>query len=107
MSKSNRRHLFQSDPFSKAIVSGGYIANKIKKAGRRKAARKSRNLNRLCNIYNPLPAAPTKHARQRYKERGSSSTPVYQGKHNVAVVTYIFLFNVEVDGCLNHRNLGK
>jgi hypothetical protein len=63
-------------PFSRAIVSG-YIANKIKKAGDQKAARKTRN-PALRKKHNPTPAAPTSHAIQRYKERGAASSPIYK-----------------------------
>eukprot|EP00984_Skeletonema_dohrnii_P013128 scaffold5408_cov129-Skeletonema_dohrnii-CCMP3373.AAC.11 len=77
--------------FSRAIVSG-YMANKIKKSGGQKAARKARNLARLRKKHNPTPAAPTSHAIQRYKERGSHSSPIYKpskGGKKAIVVTYV------------------
>ena len=78
-------------PVTRAIVSG-YIANKIQNAGGQKAARKTRNLARLRKKYNPMPAAKTAHALQRYKERGSSSSPIYkswEGEKRAIVVTYV------------------
>eukprot|EP00984_Skeletonema_dohrnii_P020099 scaffold9709_cov126-Skeletonema_dohrnii-CCMP3373.AAC.10 len=77
--------------FSRVIVSG-YMANKIKKSGGQKAARKTRNLARLRKKHNPTPAAPTPHALQRYKERGSHSSPIYkpiEGGKKAIVVTYL------------------
>jgi len=69
----------------------GYIANKIKKAGDQKAARKTRN-PALRKKHNPTPAAPTSHAIQRYKERGAASSPIYKSIEDgkkVIVVTYV------------------
>jgi hypothetical protein len=76
---------------SRAIVSG-YVSNKIKKAGAHKAARKTRNLARLQKKYNPTPAHMSPHALQRYKERGSASSPIYKpigNRNEVIVVTYV------------------
>lgn len=76
---------------SRQIVSG-YVSNKIKKAGAKKAARKTLNLDRLQKKYNPIPAIPTQHAVQRYKERGSASSPIYiptENRNEVIVVTYL------------------
>eukprot|EP00956_Cyclotella_meneghiniana_P001586 scaffold1793_cov19-Cyclotella_meneghiniana.AAC.1 len=98
-SKESKRHYYISErpissskcPISRAIVSG-YIANKIKKTGGRKAARKTRNLARLRKKHNPTPAAPTSHAIQRYRERGIASSPVYkpmEGGNEAIVVTYV------------------
>ena len=92
---SNKKKLLHRDfnvgPFSRAIISG-YIANKVKKAGGQKAARKTRNLARLRKKHNPTPADPTRHAKQRYKERGLDSSSIYKslndGKEAI-VMTYV------------------
>lgn len=66
------------------LATSGYLAAKAKVAGERKAARKERNLDRLVRQYNP-PTILTKHAAQRYRERGPSSIPVYKyEKHCVS-----------------------
>ena len=92
-SKRRRLHkVSETSPYSRAIVSG-YIAKKIKNAGGPKAARKVRNLARLRRMYNPTPTVPTKHAQTRYKERGSTSSPIYKAeeanRNEAVVVTYI------------------
>mmetsp|Transcript_15669 Transcript_15669/g.24337 ORF Transcript_15669/g.24337 Transcript_15669/m.24337 type:complete len:428 (-) Transcript_15669:48-1331(-) len=89
--ETKRHYRISKRPISRAIVSG-YIANKIKKAGGRKAARKTRNLARLRKKHNPMPAAPSSHAMQSYKERGFASTPIYKpmkGGNEAVVVTYV------------------
>eukprot|EP00986_Skeletonema_menzelii_P004825 scaffold1692_cov74-Skeletonema_menzelii.AAC.8 len=93
----------KAGPVSRAIVSG-YIANKIKKAGRQKAARKTRNLARLRKKHNPMPAVPSSHAKQRYKERGLGSSPIYEslkdGKEAI-VLTYV---PIQRSVCLDAKN---
>eukprot|EP00559_Dactyliosolen_fragilissimus_P004556 CAMPEP_0184857830 /NCGR_PEP_ID=MMETSP0580-20130426/2983_1 /TAXON_ID=1118495 /ORGANISM="Dactyliosolen fragilissimus" /LENGTH=497 /DNA_ID=CAMNT_0027353661 /DNA_START=43 /DNA_END=1536 /DNA_ORIENTATION=- len=89
--ETKRHYRISKCRISRPIVSG-YIANKIKKAGGRKAARKTRNLARLQKKYNPMPAVPSSHAMQRYKERGFASTPIYKpmkGGNEAIVVTYV------------------
>ena len=79
-------------PFSRAIVSG-YIANKIKKSGGQKAARQMRNLARLRSA-NPMPAFLSSHAKQRYKERGLGSSPIYKSLkdgNEAIVLTYVLI----------------
>lgn len=73
----------------KAGYDKGFLANKGKKAGGAKAGRKAGNLARLKKTHNP-PAALTNHALMRYRERKSSSTPVYKykDKKSAIVVTY-------------------
>ena len=55
----------------------GYLANKRKEAGHRKAHQTRRNLSRLLDKHNPSTDV-SDHAEQRYRERGLSTMPIYK-----------------------------
>ena len=84
------RHLIQK---SECMHSqNGYLAKKLKKAGKQKYDRKLKSWSRFDNPrFNGPQTRESNHAKQRFKQRGRFSIPVYKDDSNstTIVVTYL------------------